>query len=152
MHWSHLINITTIVLIALLGVHTLLKFAFFFVLTYARRRAALDRAYGEKPTATRTSDAAMLVLTMVVAVLLFYRGVDPIGFLGAWWIGATLVQLYFHRFHAPLSPDRAPPPVASPIKVMSYAIQDAPARPWREMVLMAVLIIWSLILIASKYL
>jgi hypothetical protein len=48
------------VLAALLGVHALLKLAFFFVLPYARRRAALDRAYGDKPSATRTADAVLL--------------------------------------------------------------------------------------------
>jgi hypothetical protein len=51
-------------------------------------------------------------------------------------------------FHAPLAPERAPPPVVSPIKMMSYAIQDSPWRPWREMLTLAALIIGSLVLIA----
>ena len=33
------------IIVVILGVHTLLKFAFFFVLPYDRRRTALDRAY-----------------------------------------------------------------------------------------------------------
>ena len=116
------------VVIALLGVHVLAKFAFFFVLPYARRRAALDRAYGDRPTATRISDLVLLVLTIVVAALLAWRAADPVAVLGGFWIGGTLVQLYFHRFHVPLAPDHAPPPVVSPIKTMSYAIQAAPGR------------------------
>jgi hypothetical protein len=44
-------------------------------------------------------------------------------------------------------PDRAAPPVVSPIKSMSYAIQDSPWRPWRELLTLTVLIGWSLVLL-----
>src|SRR5215211_2344918 len=93
------------VIVAPLGMHALLKFAFFFVLPYRRRRAALDRAYGDRPTATRVSDAVLLTVTLVLAGLLAWRGTEPASLLGGFWLGATLVQLYFHRFHAPLGPE-----------------------------------------------
>jgi hypothetical protein len=75
-----------------------------------------------------------------------------VSFLGGLWIGATLIQLYFHRFHEPLLPSQMPPPAVSPIKMMSYAIQAAPARPWREMLLMTALILWALALIGERHL
>jgi hypothetical protein len=134
------------VLVALLGVHIILKFAF-FALPYSRRRAALDKGYGEKPSATTTSDIALLVFTIAVAGLLLWRGVEAVSFLGGIWIGATLIQLYFHQFHVPVRPERAAPPAVSPIKVMSYAIQDAPWRPWPQMLTLAALVCWCLALV-----
>jgi hypothetical protein len=140
------------VLVALLGIHALLKLAFFFILPYTTRRAALDRAYGDKPTATRVADAVLLAITITVAGLILWRGIEAVSFLAGLWIGATLIQLYFHRFHEPLPLGRAPAPVISPIKMMSYAIQAEPQRPWREMLLMAALIVSALVLIIRPYL
>jgi hypothetical protein len=137
-------------LVALLGVHALVKFAFFFVLPYRRRRAALDRAYGDRPTATRVSDRVLMGIAIGLAALLLRRGAEPVGLLGGFWIGATLVQLYFHRFHEPLTPEEAPPPVVSPIKTMSYAIQAAPGRPWRELLVMTALVVWALVRIVGS--
>lgn len=142
-----MLNTVTTVLVALLGVHALLKFAF-FALPYRRRRAALDKSYGDKPSATTTSDTAMVLFTIGLIGLMLWRGVEAVSFLGGVWIGATLIQLYFHEFHAPVAQDRAAPPVVSPIKSMSYAIQDSPWRPWRELLTLTVVICWSLVLLA----
>jgi hypothetical protein len=46
-----MLNTITTVLVGLLGVHALAKFVF-FALPYRRRRAALDKSYGDKPSAT----------------------------------------------------------------------------------------------------
>lgn len=138
-------TVTTVLVVAL-GVHALLKFAF-FALPYARRRAAVDRSYGDKPAATTTSDRAMLAFTIVLIGLMLWRGVEAVSFLGGVWIGATLIQLYFHEFHVPVPQDRAAPPVVSPIKSMSYAIQDLPWRPWPELLTLTVVICWSLVLL-----
>jgi hypothetical protein len=138
---------TATLVVVLLGVHALLKFGAFF-LPYATRRAALDKSYGTATTATRSSDVWLLVLSITVAALVFARGVDGVGFLGGLWVGATLIQVYFHRFHEPLPAEHAPPPVVSPIKLMSYAIQDAPWRPWREILVFALLVVASLTVIA----
>jgi hypothetical protein len=139
------------ILAALLGVHALIKFTVFFVIPYAARRRALDKAYGDRPTATKTADAVLLALTVVIAGLVIWRGLEATSFLAGLWIGATLIQLYFHRFHEPLPPEVAPPPVVSPIKLMSYAIQAAPRRPWPEMLVMATLIVFALVLISRRY-
>jgi hypothetical protein len=147
-----LTNAVVAVVVAVLGMHALLKLAFFFVLPYKNRRAALDRAYGNKPSATRTADAMLLAISIVVAGLLLWRGLEGVSFLGGLWIGATLIQLYFHRFNKVLSDEQAPPPAISPIKMISYAIQAEPARPWREMLLMAALIVWALVSISRHFL
>jgi hypothetical protein len=141
-----MLNTITTVLVGLLGVHALAKFVF-FALPYRRRRAVLDKSYGDKPSATTTSDTVMVLFTIALAGLLLWRGVEAVSFLGGVWIGATLIQLYFHEFHAPVAQDRAAPPVVSPIKSMSYAIQDSPWRPWRELLTLTVVICWSLALL-----
>jgi hypothetical protein len=142
-----MLNTVTTVVVALLGVHIVVKFAF-FALPYRRRRAALDKSYGSKPSATNTSDVVVLIFTVALAGLLLWRGVEAVSFLGGLWIGATLIQLYFHRFHAPVPPERAAPPETSPLKEMSYAIQASPWRPWPQMTVLAVLVVWNLVLIA----
>jgi hypothetical protein len=141
-----MLNTITTVLVGLLGVQALAKFVF-FTLPYRRRRAALDKSYGDKPSATITSDTVMLLFTIALTGLLLWRGIEAVSFLGGVWIGATLIQLYFHEFHAPVAQDRAAPPVVSPIKSMSYAIQDSPWRPWRELLTLTVVICWSLALL-----
>jgi hypothetical protein len=35
------------------------------------------------------------------------------------------------------------------LKEMSYAIQSAPWRPWPQMLVLAVLVVWSLVLIVA---
>jgi hypothetical protein len=140
------LNTVTTVLVALLGVHALLKFVF-FALTYRKRRSALDKSYGDRPSATTTSDTVVLLFTIALAALMLCRGVEAVSFLSGVWIGATLIQLYFHEFHVPVPEDRAAPPVVSPIKSMSYAIQHSPWRPWRELLTLTVVICWSLVLL-----
>lgn len=142
-----MLNTVTTVVVILLGVHIVVKFAF-FALPYQKRRAALDRSYGEKPSATITSDWITLGFVIVLCALLLWRGVEAVSFLGGLWIGATLIQLYFHRFHEPVAADRAAPPQTSPLKEMSYAIQASPWHPWPEMAVLAVLVVWNLILLA----
>src|SRR4029077_18068290 len=101
----------------------------------------------DKPSATSTSDVITLVFTVALSGLLLWRGVEAVSFLGGLWIGATLIQLYFHRFHDAVPPARAAPPETSPLKEMSYAIQASPWRPWPQMAVLAILAVWSLVLI-----
>jgi hypothetical protein len=138
-------TIATVVVVAL-GLHIVTKFAF-FALPYRRRRALLDKQYGDKPSATTTSDWVLMGFTVAVAALLLWRGVQAVSFLGGVWIGATLIQLHFHQFHRPVPPERAAPPQTSPLKEMSYAIQDAPWRPWPQLLALTALVVLSLVLI-----
>ena len=137
------------VAVAVLGLHIITKFVF-FALPYRKRRALLDRQYGEKASATTKSDLALMAVTVAVAGLLFWRGVEAVSFLGGLWIGATLIQLYFHQFHRPVRAERGAPPPTSPLKEMSYAIQDAPWRPWPQLLTLTVLVVVSLCLLFRK--
>ena len=142
--WSHgtmpAPDAAVTVVVVVLGLHIIVKFVF-FALPYRRRRAMLDKQYGDKPSATATSDRVLMAFTVLLAAFLLWRGVQPAGFLGVLWIGATLIQLYFHQFHRPVAPERAAPPQTSPLKEMSYAIQDAPWRPWPQLLMLTVLVV-----------
>jgi hypothetical protein len=140
-----MLNTITSIVVAVLGIHIIVKFAF-FALPYRRRRALLDKQYGDKPSATTVSDWVLMAFTVALAALLMWRGVQATSFLAGLWIGATLIQLYFHRFHRPVAPERAAPPQTSPLKEMSYAIQDAPWRPWPQLLTLTVLVVFSLAL------
>ena len=139
-------TIATIVTIVL-GVHIVVKFAF-FALPYRRRRAALDKQYGAKPYATTASDAVLMVVTVVIAAFIVWRGIESVSFLAGLWIGATLIQLYFHQFHTPVPADRAAPEERSPLKEMSYAIQATPWRPWPQMLALTALVAIYFVLLA----
>lgn len=131
------------------GVHILVKFAF-FAMPYRRRRAALDRAYRNRLSATASSDRVLLLMVTVLAVILFLAGVQAVSFLIGIWIGATLIQTYFHRYGVPLAPEHAPTPPAGPIKLMSYAIQASPWRPWPQITALTMLILASFIALATR--
>ncbi len=140
-----MLNTIATVVVVVLGIHVITKFAF-FALPYRRRRALLDKQYSDQASATTMSDRVLMVFTVMVAALLLWRGVEAVSFLGGLWIGATLIQLYFHQFHRPVAPQRAAPPQTSPLKEMSYAIQDTPWRPWPQLLALAVLVVFSLAL------
>lgn len=103
-----MLNTVAVVVTVVLGVHILVKFIF-FALPYRRRRAALDKQYGAKPSATSVSDLVAMILTVAIAALIVWRGIEPVSFLAGLWIGATLIRLYFHQFHTPVPADRAAP-------------------------------------------
>lgn len=134
------------VFVSLFGLYALIKFVFFFVLSYATRRKALDKAYAGRAYATGRSDMALLAITVVMSIALLARGAVPITFLGGMLAGAILIQLYFHAFHAPVSPEHEAPEPRSPLKIMSYAVQAEPWRPWKELIIYAALVIACLAL------
>ena len=134
------------IFIVAFGVYALLKFGFFFVLSYGVRRKALDGAYRGRPYATGRSDLVLLAISIVLSVALLVRGDEPIAFLGGLLSGGTIIQLYFHAFHAPVPPEQEAPEPRSPIKIMSYAIQAAPSRPWKELLTYGLLVIACLAL------
>ncbi|HEY3997209.1 MAG TPA: hypothetical protein VGM40_14755 [Mycobacterium sp.] len=144
-----MLNTVATVVVVVLGLHIIVKLAY-FALPYRRRRALLDKQYGDKPSATTTSDHYVMAFTVGIAVLVLCRGIDSVSFLAGLWIGATLIQLYFHQFHRPVPQQRAAPPQTSPLKEMSYAIQDAPWRPWPQLLALTVLVVLSLLLMIVK--
>jgi hypothetical protein len=141
------VDVLTTVVAVVLGAHAVLKFGF-FALPYARRRAALDRQYAGRRTATAVSDAVSLAIAVIVAALMLISGRDGVGFLAGLWVGAVVIQVYFHRFHEPLDDRTAPAEPGSPIKTMSYAIQARPWAAWRELAVFTALVAASVIAIA----
>ena len=59
-------------------------------------------------------------------------------------VGMTIIQVYFHRFSDPLSPEQSPPPPVTALKMLSYSIQANPGKAWRELLLMTLLFLWCL--------
>lgn len=112
------------ILLTLVIVQALVKFGVFFLVRYDTRRRMLDSQYAGKTTATKTSDLLLLGVGL--------------------YAGMTLIQTYFHEFSKPLAPTESPPEPISPIKMMSYAIQANPEKPWKELIVMTVLFIWVL--------
>lgn len=136
----------TSVVVLLLSAYSVLKFGFFFALPYGKRRAALDKSYDGKAYATGASDTVLLVIAVTLATLLLAGENEPISFLGGLFVGAVLVQLFFHAFHAPVPAEREAPEPRSPLKRMSYAIQDRPARAWKVMTTYAAIVIAGVVL------
>ncbi|HEX9058924.1 MAG TPA: hypothetical protein VF941_01950 [Clostridia bacterium] len=73
-----------------------------------------------------------------------------LSFIAGLYIGATLVQTYFHTFTKPLPNDKAPTPPVSPIKIMSYAIQANPEEPWKQLLFISLLFLWGIYMIVTK--
>lgn len=128
-------------LVLLLCAYSILKFAFFFILPYGKRRAALDKSYAGRPYATGLSDKILLAFAVLVAVVVLADHGEPMSFLGGLFVGSVLIQLFFHAFHVPVSAERSAPEPHSPLKAMSYAIQDRPWRAWKEMAAMTAIIL-----------
>ena len=138
-------------LVLLLSVYSVLKFAFFFLLPYEKRRAALDKSYGGRAYATRIADLVLLGLVIVLGAAVLAAKGEPISFLGGLFVGATLIQLFFHAFHAAVPAEREAPAPNSPLKRMSYAIQDRPARAWKEMTVYASAVVAGIILFLMQH-
>jgi len=134
------------ILVGLLMLHAIVKFAFFFVLPYKTRRKMLDSQYGSKTSATKASDFMLLAVAVILLALLFLSGrVEYLSFAVGLWAGMTLIQTYFHEFSKPLQPEELPGSGSiSPIKMMSYAIQADPERPWKQLAIITILAVWVL--------
>lgn len=139
------------IVLALVVIQALVKFVVFFLVPYSTRRALLDRQYAGKLSATAKSDVFLLALVVALLGLLFWNGnPEYLSFAVGLYAGMTLIQVYFHRFSKPLAPEEAPPQPVSPIKMMSYAIQANPEKPWSELLLIAVLLVWILFMLVTK--
>jgi len=130
--------------------YALVKFFDFFYLPYDTRIQALRRAYREGSRTIKIFDDVMLVVMLVFVSLLFAAGVEYLSFTTGLLVGMTLIQVYFHRFANPLPPDKQPDPPVSPIKLMSYAIQADPGKPWRELTFMTLLFVWALYMLLTQ--
>lgn len=141
------------ILMTVFCIQVIVKFYVFFFIKYETRKKQLDRAYANKTSATKISDYGLLAICALLVTLLFFsKNMEYLSFITGLYVGATLVQVYFHQFSnpLPLPDDKAPSPPLSPIKLISYAIQAFPRRPWKELVFLSVLFLWGLYMLLSK--
>lgn len=80
----------TAAVVLVLSAASILKFLFFFVLPYDRRRAGLDRSYAGRPYATGVADLVLLLVVLALAAALLAGGAEPIGFLGGVFASVSL--------------------------------------------------------------
>lgn len=139
------------VLLLLLSIHAVVKPLFFYLLSYNTRRKQLDKSYGDKSSATTIFDNVILIVLLALVVLLVLANqMQYLSFAVGLYVGATLIQVYFHSFSKPLPEDKAPKYPASPIKIMSYAVQANPEKPWKSLVFITVLFLWVIYMLVTK--
>ncbi|HML06149.1 MAG TPA: hypothetical protein VK426_10280 [Methanobacterium sp.] len=132
-------------------VYSLIKFMFFFFVKYDTRRKLLESSYKDKTSATKVQDIFFLAVILILLGLLFLSGAtEYISFITGLLVGMVLIQLYFHSFSKPLTPEESPEPPVSPIKLMSYAIEASPGRAWKELLIMTIIFIWALYMLFTQ--
>ncbi|PWT73476.1 MAG: hypothetical protein C5B59_13540 [Bacteroidetes bacterium] len=139
------------ILMTLFVLQALIKFYVFFFVRYEVRRKQLDKSYGQKASATKYFDnVILLVLALLVTLLFLSKSMEYLSFITGVYIGATLIQVYFHRFSDPLPEDKSPKPPISPIKIMSYGVQAFPKKPWKELLFLTLIFLWGLYMLLSR--
>jgi hypothetical protein len=81
----------------------------------------------------------------------FVIGTDARSFVAGLLVGTTLIQTFFHRFNAPVRAEFEPPHPVTPLKLIAYAIQAAPQRAWRELLVLTFLLAWSVWMLVSHW-
>lgn len=139
------------ILLLLLSIHAVIKPLFFFLLSYQTRRKQLDKSYGNKLSATTVFDnVILLVLLILITLLVLSKQMEYLSFAVGLYVGATLIQVYFHSFSRKLPEDKSPKLPASPIKIMSYAIQANPGKPWKSLLFISILFLWIIYMILTQ--
>lgn len=141
------------VIMTLFCLQVVIKSYVFFFVPYDTRKKQLDKSYAGKLSATKTTDYILLAICALLVTLLFMsENLEYLSFITGLYVGATLIQIYFHQYSnkLPLTSDQAPKEPLSPIKLMSYSIQAFPNRPWKELLFLTVLFLWGLYMLLSK--
>lgn len=141
------------VIMTLFCIQVIIKFYVFFFVKYDTRKKQLDKSYADKLSATKTADYVLLVICVILVTLLFFsENLEYLSFITGLYVGATLIQLYFHQYSnkLPLPNDQAPSEPLSPIKLVSYSIQAFPKRPWKELLFLTILFLWGLYMLLSR--
>ncbi len=139
------------ILMTVFCIQVLIKFYVFFFVKYDTRRKQLDKSYGNKTSATKAADYVLLTISATLVTLLFLsESLEYLSFITGLYVGSTLIQVYFHQFSDPLPEDKSPSVPTSPIKIMSYAIQAFPKKPWKELLFITILFLWGLYMLLSK--
>lgn len=135
--------VLTVVLIAFC-VQGLVKFAVGFLVPYQTRINRIATYYRRDGRIISIYDSVTLAIIVALVFLLSVTGIQELSFITGLIVGMLIIQIFFHRFSDPLSPDRAPESPSPPRKLMSYAIQAHPGLAWREIIVMTALFAWAL--------
>jgi hypothetical protein len=131
------------ILLILFCVQGLAKFVVWALVPYDKRIQRIASYYAKDSRVIRRFDTITLLVIVALVVALFATHVEHLSFTTGLIVGMTTIQTFFHRFNQPLPVNRAPEPPASPIKLMSFAIQAKPVLAWREIAAMTVLLCWA---------
>jgi hypothetical protein len=141
------------ILMTLFCLQVVIKSYVFFFVKYDARKKQLDKSYQNKLSATRSTDYVLLAICALLVTLLFFsENLEYLSFITGLYVGATLIQIYFHQYSnkLPMTEDKAPKEPLSPIKILSYSIQAFPKRPWKELLFLTILFLWGLYMLLSK--
>lgn len=129
-----------------------MKFAVGFLLPYRTRIARIARYYEHDGRIISIYDTVTLAIIVALVLLLFLTEMRELSFITGLVVGMLIIQIFFHRFDQPLTPEMQPESSAPPRKVMSYAIQARPGLAWREIIVMTVLFVWALYALIAQLL
>ncbi|OOC54343.1 MULTISPECIES: hypothetical protein [Nocardiopsis] len=131
-------------------VQSVAKFVVWTVVPYETRIGRVASYYAGGPRRIAIADGVLLALSVVLVVLLFATDMRYLSFVTGLAVGMTLIQVFFHRFNRPLPRERSPESPASPIELMSYAIQAQPGLAWREAALITALSVWAVYMLVTR--
>src|SRR5918998_346757 len=137
------------ILLALFCLHGLSKFALGFLVPYERRIRQIGSYYEKDSRVIGTYDSLMLVVVVAIVALLFLTDLHHLSFIAGLVVGMLLIQVFYHRFNQVLPPHKAPAPPVAPNKLNSFAVQAHPGLAWREILVMTVLLVWSLVALVA---
>jgi hypothetical protein len=130
-------------------VQGLVKFAVGFLVPYPTRIRRIAAYYDRGGRIISIYDTVTLLIIVALVVLLLLTQMQYLSFITGLVVGMLIIQIFFHRFNRVLAAERMPETPTPPNKLMSYAIQAAPALAWREIVLMTALFTWALAMLIS---
>ncbi|OLT87756.1 hypothetical protein [Mycobacterium syngnathidarum] len=143
-------ELVLIILLLVITVQSLAKFTAWLVVPYERRIAKVAAHYSAGPRRLAVADRVLLIAVLILVALQFAADMHYLSFITGLTVGMTLIQLFFHRFNRRLSDNRSPKQPASPIQIISYAIQDRPMLAWREIALITVLSVWAVYMLIGR--
>ncbi len=129
------------ILIGLICLQGLAKFIVWFAVPYEKRRQRFQKYYQRDSRVISRYDTITLIVVVALVGLWLASGAQHLGFAVGLVSGMTLIQTWIHRFSRVLPPERAPEAPAPPRQQLTYAYQANPELGWREILIMAALLI-----------
>ena len=137
-------SVVLIILLIAFCLQALAKFAVWFLVPYETRIRRIASYYDRDGRIISLYDSITLIIMVALVILLMLTEMHYLSFISGLVVGMLTIQVFFHRFSKPLTPDRMPESPTQPRKIMSYAIQANPRLAWREIVFMTILFVWAL--------